>query len=342
MPSRFFTSLLLAAFSLPISAQVDCGDWITTDRTFDRDVHCSHHHWVGANIVADGVTIRLNGHVFSGGGLVGFDVQADNVRIIGPGTIKGFSWGIGGMETRGLVVRDLVLGDMEAAMLLNGARDALITDNRFISMTSEGLYLNSFDRSGTPVPSTGNRILRNEFEDMPTGVRLCGYASTHQEIAENHFIGIVDYAVHLETGANHNRIRNNWFENGPMTTGIRLSNASMNELIANWMHGGRVGISIHDNLGAINTNCTAPPMTMVVTGNSMERNTVIEHEVGVSFGLGAVGSPVVIANRLQDTKLYDNRIGIHFKADSGFNETLGNAYNGTATPVIDEGTDNVH
>lgn len=337
---RFLALLSLVALSPAATAAVNCGDILFSSDGLAGDLDCNSG-FVAVEIRGNDVVLDLNGYTLGGSILEGIVVTADRVTVRGPGIIKGFQIGMQASNANRVTVRDVDFVDVNTGITMVGARNALIVRNRFENLPGIGVNVRGFDNGTTVRPSSGNRIRRNVFRRVATGVNVCGYNATHQRIEENRFRRVLDYGIQLETGTNHNLVANNWFYNLD-NTGIRITNANMNQVTSNYLEAGRVGISIHDNDGHTNPSCAQPPSLLAVTGNLVEGNSIHFHDIAVELGLGIVTTPVVIANQVDTNKLYDNQFGLWFRGDAWMNQAPGNVFTGTVTPVVDAGTGNVY
>ena len=109
---RTLLPTLLFAVGAHSAMALNCGSIINSNVTLTADLQCSS---LALSVVADNLTINLNGHTIScvGGGFGGscqlpngpigiYVSHHNNVQILGPGTITGF--GIGVLIDKGLGV----------------------------------------------------------------------------------------------------------------------------------------------------------------------------------------------------------------------------------------------
>lgn len=338
---RLFTATFLTLFFPPLSlAAVSCGDILFASDTLTGDLNCTTGS-TGVEIRGDNVILDLNGHTLGGNIFQAVLVTGDRVTVRGPGTIKGFDLGVQAHDVSGLTINDIDLIGLNSGIAMTGATGALVKKNRLAYMSGIGVSIRGHEDGTAALPAIDNHVLDNKFYRIGTAINVCGYNATHQLIARNTFERIIDFGIQLETGANHNEIYNNRFYELD-NTGIRLSNANMNKVTGNYLKTGRLGLAIHDNNGATSPSCAQPPSLRVVTGNVLDSNTVINHQVAASLGLGITTSPVVLGNQVDNSKFYDNQYGVWFREDAWRNQALGNAYTGTAHPIVDAGTGNTY
>ena len=148
-----------------------------------------------------------------------------------------------------------------------------------------------------------------------------------------------DYAIHLSEGSGAHRIAGNTISDVE-NTGIVLRASSDNEISGKVIRKGRLGLAFSPELSG---NCvTGPVRDPYVSGNLVDGNTIIEQEGGLTLGLGLSSKGLVFKNDIHFNKIYDNDTGIYFQTDAHDNDATGNAYSGTATPVVDSGVGNVY
>ncbi|NKI34357.1 hypothetical protein HFP89_04180 [Wenzhouxiangella sp. XN79A] len=334
--------LALAALGIHTTAraQVSCGDVITTSRALTGDLHCTSG-WTGIEIAAPGVTLDLNGHTLSGSIFQGVLVSSPRVTVRGPGVIKGFGLGLQVHDATDVTIEGVDFSDLDSGITARGADRIVIRENTFSSMPGHAVSIYGFDDGRTVLPTRDGVAFDNRFIDVGTGLHICGANATGHLLEHNVFEQIGDYGIHLETGTSNNIVSGNWFEQS-LNTGIRITNSSNNILTGNYLEGGLTGIALHDNGGHISPACAAPMMPTVVTGNRLDGNYVGDFDVAIALGLGRDSLPRVIANRIEFSKLYFNTVGIRFHGDAWRNTAVHSAFHGTATPIIDIGTANVH
>ena len=325
--------------ALPAAAQVNCGDVITSDRALTGDLDCTGG-WTGIEIAAPDVMLDLNGHTLSGSIFQGVMISADRVTLRGPGVIKGFELGVQVAGAADVTIEDVLFIDLDSGLYAVGADRLDLRENIFAYIPGDAAAIVGYD-DGTVRPSRDGVAYDNRFYEVGTGLRVCGANATGHRLERNEFVRTAGYAVHLETGTSGNIVHRNWFEQS-FGSGIRITNSSNNRLTENYLEDGRTGIELHDNAGAISSTCAAPPMPTVVTGNVLDSNYVGRFEVAIALGLGIDAMPRVIANRIEMSKLYDNDIGLWLREDAWRNTSIHSAFNRTTTPIVDDGTANVH
>jgi parallel beta-helix repeat protein len=336
---RILSTLLLAAVAwlppAPAHAQ-SCGDTITHDVTLTADLHCTTG-WFALYVPSHGVTIDLNGHTISGDrDLVGISINdAVSVRIVNGG-ISGFWGGVVGLRAHKLDMQNMHLKDLGVGVSLNHSIGAQIIDNDFALISGNAI---SF---AVPVgagygPAGSHYIGYNRIEESGGGVELCGYDNSDAIIVGNELHKIVDYGIHATDGSGGHRIEDNLFT-GIENAGIVLRGSRDNEISGNVMRDGRLGIALTPQFrGSCETGPLASPL---VRDNRIESNSLLKLDAGVSLGLGATTSPLVFKNRIGFNKIHDNTTGLYFREDAHDNDATGNAFTGTATPVVDDGAGN--
>lgn len=336
---RIFSTLLLPAVAClnvgPAHAQ-SCGDTITHDITLTADLHCTTG-WFALYVPTHGVTIDLNGHTISGDrGLVGIDINdAVSVRIVNGG-ISGFWGGVVGLRAHKLSMQNMHLKDMGVGVSLNHSIGAQIVDNDFALITGNAI---SFAVPvGAGYGAAGSHYVGyNRIEESGSGVELCGYDNSDSIIVGNELHKIADYGIHATDGSGGHRIEDNLFT-GIDNAAIVLRGSRDNEIRGNVIRDGRLGIALTPELPG---GCETGPLTSpLVRDNRIESNSLLKLDGGVSLGLGVTTSPLVFKNRIHFNKIYDNGTGLYFREDAHGNDATGNAFTGTATPVVDVGVGN--
>lgn len=82
---------------------------------------------------------------------------------------------------------------------------------------------------------------------------------------------------------------------------------------------------------------TGPLSTPLVRDNFIEGNVLYRFETGIVLGLGLTPKPRVVKNWINGNRFADHAAGIYFQTDAHGNNATGNGYDGTVTPVVDEG-----
>jgi len=188
------TSLLLLATSAARAQVLACGSVVTQSVSLQADVACSAGQ-NGLIVGASGITIDLNGYTIRGRWRPGspsatgiFSSGHDDLTIIGPGRISGFSqpmW-IGGSK-------GLFIGKVDArtpfsqAAYLFGIQFGVIENSDFNRLVLSGDYLNG--------ESYGNQVRGNRFTSVPGAgggsLRLQGCDVYENVVLGNEVVGDV-------------------------------------------------------------------------------------------------------------------------------------------------------
>jgi hypothetical protein len=160
--------LVFMGLTAPVSAapSVGCGDTVTTDVVLTRHLECSGD---GLQVVADGVTVDLNGFRIRGDGDGdGISVRARQVTVTG-GRIEGFRDGVGAHGST--LVRDVTLAANTYGVM--GLARVEVTDSVFV-------------RNGSGLSATRNAsVARSTFRENGTGI---GCYDTNLEVVASSFV----------------------------------------------------------------------------------------------------------------------------------------------------------
>ncbi len=178
----------------PGNTMAFCGNPINLSMKLDNDpALCAGTS--GFNIIADDITIDLNGHRLHGdrtGSTVGIDVGNHKNVTIKNGIIQGFGAGIlSGMDTEGLKIENVEVRDsVNVGARLNGS-GVVIDKSVVVNNSGPGVMLGEFGASGAKVSSSffvGNT--GDGFTSQASGSVLSNVTST----------GNVGIGIHLTTG----------------------------------------------------------------------------------------------------------------------------------------------
>ena len=311
------TMALLAAFlvaGIPTAAASDlCGTTVTGDVKLNHDLACAGD---GITIGADGVTIKLNGHVVMGSGT---DPNSEGIRItgrsgvsvLGPGTITKFRTGVLVESSNDILVKGI--NAVENGLMTPGGPPFPFSasDGIHITMSSDVVVKKNIARAngddGINIHlSTGVWVVKNSVDDNNhDGIRLD--LADGNVIAQNSvlshdsvFAGApVGCGIEL-FGSKDNIIEENRLAGN--TNGIRLRISGTIASTGNVVEenevsgtgatlGGRRGIHLRDDS---------------TTGNLIEENKVANHVAGIR--LGDPGTPV--GNRFEENKIRMNDCGV--------------------------------
>lgn len=338
MHNIFSKPLLLAALLLGLLAtpaySQSCGDLVFTDITLTSDMNCTSGFYA-LEVRADDITIDLNGHSISGFGIThGILVSGyDNVTIRN-GHIQGFSLAVNTSETSGLTVTGIEFYRVGTSVIISSGVFADVYNNQFYKTTGPGVSVVNFVAG---LYSSGIYISDNVFYLTRVGIEVCGDHADNVLIYNNHMSDITDYGIHFSNSIN-NIVEGNLIEETG-NTAIRMDDTSNTTIRGNSLlnSGSGVGLAI---LGDASSACLGGG-PLGSSSNRFLGNHSIGFDVGVALGNGG---PIqyVSSNDINSNKIYNDSIGIWFNSDTAFNDGTGNAYSGTATPIIDTGTSNVY
>lgn len=310
-----------------------CGDFLGGTVVLTSDLHCTTG-WTALGVGADNTTIHLNGHTLSGSRLLmGIDaVGYDNVTIRGPGRIMGFWLGVRGGNTRRLRVHDVRFENLGGGISNNHGNDVVITDNEFINIDGVGVSLVTTSLKSRQCAN--GLIANNWFDGGTTAVKLCGMNTYGHSVKYNRITNQSWVAISLSDETRSNTLFGNDVDNSYAALG--LFNARKNTI--------RSERYTHSTLGV--WMASQPPGTCVNSGsmdvrnNTMRGMSLFNLDTAALFG-GAGAGGMVLENKLNRSKLYDNNHGLVLESDSYGNVAMENALSGTTTPIQDNGTANI-
>ena len=328
---RPLLALLFVAAPFHAAAQ-SCGDFLGGTVALSGDLHCTSGY-TALGVGASGTTINLNGHTLSGSrALIGIDaVGYDNVTIRGPGRITGFWIGVRGGNTRALRVRNVRFENLASGISNNHGNDVVIADNEFINIDGVGVSLRT-----TPFNSrhgTNGVIVDNWFDGGMTAIQLCGMNTYGHTVRYNRITNQSWVAIELSDETSRNTLFGNDVDNS--YAGLALFNARENTIRSERYTHSTLGIwMVSQPPGAcVNSG------SMDVVNNRMEGMSLFNLDVAAMLG-GAGAGGLILKNRLNRSKIYDNDYGLVLESDSYGNVAVQNAMFGTTTPIQDTGTAN--
>lgn len=332
---RFLFAPALLALCGLAQAQ-SCGDTLLHDTTLAADLHCTTGGLDALVVGASGITLDLGGHVLSGTLSHGIDASGTTGVKVRNGTMRGFAIGISGTEAHGLDVEGVVFEDLRFGVALDDSAGVRVVGNRFERLAVFGIDLEVFSpkhRGG------GHDLSSNLFQDVGGGVLLCGYETGGSVIADNQMFKLRYDGIHLYDGSGRNLVAGNTIGDARFT-GISLRASSGNEITGNVIKRGINGIALIPEAPGY---CQGGPVTgPEVTDNLIYGNSILEADMAVELGVNVGKSGTVFHNKVQGNKLYYGSIGVLLNSDAHDNDATGNAYSGTTTPVVDNGSGNAY
>lgn len=323
-------SLVFMVNSVVHTAQAAaCGDIITSDVTLTSDLDCSTGY-AALEVFAHNVTIDLNGYILSGtSSLAGVLMTGYNNLTVKNGSITGFYAGVNANQTNALNVNNITFYELGAGVTSNASNNATIEGNKFIRADT-GISI----RNATAKTSANANVINdNEFFSSRVGIHICGDQADSNKITNNLIWKTADYGIQL-TQVDDTKIENNQILETDGSA-IQLSNSSYSNISRNTLKQGRTGLSI---LSGASAPCFIKGSESSHK-NNFSGNYTLEFGTGIELGLGQSSSANVLLNTLINNKVYDSVVGIYFESDA-HNNTTSNGYQGTITPIIDNGVGN--
>lgn len=314
----------------------NCGQTLTHDLRFDRDLHCDSG-WTALTVAAPGLSIDLNGHTLSGSrALVGISLyDVHSVEIRGPGVIRGFWAGVNGLRADGLEVQGLLFEDVGSAIVLAHSDSVRIENNTVLQFGAEAIAL-SAPLAGHGSGRGGHVIAGNLIAKGGSGIVLCGAGQGRSLLLDNRLQQLEDYGIHLLDGSDGHRIHGNRM-GAVGNTGLLLRGSSGNEVLANRFDSGRIAMAL---VPADSARCDPGASDGNTKNNHARSNRVLDHVTGVLLGNGGDKQPRVTGNWVHQNRLERSDLGVFLRPDAHANNARGNVYPGTTEAVIDEGVDN--
>ena len=139
--SLLLLAILSAGFHSNSAAALACGDLIATDVTFTSDLYCDSG-WYALWVVADNVTIDLNGYTLAGKPTRrsrGIVVEGRSNVTIANGVLSGFAIGVYTSDSQNLIVADSTFIEHVIGVAVLSGRNADISRNKFIKMSNYGV-----------------------------------------------------------------------------------------------------------------------------------------------------------------------------------------------------------
>jgi parallel beta-helix repeat protein len=288
----------------PAAAANDlCGSSIVSDLELDADLSCPTD---GLIVAADGITIKLNGHVVMGPGSgsegVGLRIAGRNdVSVLGPGTIAGFRTGVLVESSEDIVVKRLSAVENGLPVIPPAAFPVSRHDGIHITMSSnvdleKNLVKGNADDGINLHMSTGIRVVKNEVDDNGhDGIRL--------DLADGNIIA-------RNLIVSHDQV----FSGAPVGCGIELFGSKDNEIEENRLVANTNGIRLRINGTSIGS-----------TGNEVEGNIVDGTGADLGGRRGIHVRDVSTENEIEGNKVTNYLAGIRL-GDPG--APVGNMFEG--------------
>lgn len=199
-------------------------------------------------IVASGITLKLNGHTLTGASKAsGVDIfpGETGVHVTGPGTIQGFSIGVDDRGDSALIENLTVEGNVTGGILLDGTNSSVVTGNPVIS--NNGTY-------GVFLANTNNSVVEHNAQISGNGAAGYGIwienTSTNQTVSTNNIVAanVVDNSASQAFGiwVGYNNAYSSCPAVAPSTGNIIVNNTAVD---AN----GTIGIGLQCNAAADTT-----------------------------------------------------------------------------------------
>ena len=152
-----------------VAVTVACGGQVTTDILVENDLTCAGD---GLIVMADDISINLNGHTLSGNGTGnGITVRGRSGVTIKNGVIRTFLTGVFVATSTGIIIKGSGFTGNREAVFLNGSTNSTIKANTAWANTTRGFMLRP---TASGVQSTGNSVVGNVITDTPSGILVFG------------------------------------------------------------------------------------------------------------------------------------------------------------------------
>ncbi|HHL32004.1 MAG TPA: hypothetical protein ENJ41_05405 [Oceanospirillales bacterium] len=330
--------LLNLLILLMLSAQawsLSCGDSVSSNIVMTHDLNCTTG-FHALEVTANNVTINMNGYRISGSSsLSGIDVFNHSNVTIKNGLISGFWSGINSFKSDKLMVNAVTFYNLGTGVIINSGNKATVFDSNFYYINAQGV---SVRRNNFGTTANDNVIVQNQFYKNFIAIELCGDKSDSNEISNNFIWKSLSYGININF-SDANTISDNDIINSS-DAGLKMNNSSYNNVLSNNIsEGNNDGVAL---IASHNSACsgTAPNASYK---NNFKYNYIEKFNVGVNMGgLGSYNPFTGVSlNTLKDNKIYNDGIGIFFHQDAHYNSTF-NGYQGTVTPIIDNGIGNTY
>ncbi len=325
-----FTLLMSLLFITNSATALNCGDVIMTDTVMTEDLHCFGTGPSGIYAIefgSDNITLDMNGYIITGDGgilsnvTLGFD-QRNNITIKN-GSIIDSSVAIGVTHSSNIHIQNMTFYNVNLYGIFSEDSEEVYIEKSDFYYTYRGIFIgNNFASQSFAT------IKNNQFYKNSTAIDL--FKSSKNIITGNFVWKSTIDGISLMSSDNNSIWRNEVIETE--NTALKLTNSSDNDITGNKLDYSYTGFSI---LASTDT-CTG--CNIKSTGNVFNGNYSMHSKIGVDLG-GLPVASYVSFNSVKGNKIYYNETGIYFHSDASYNSTH-NGFQGTATPVIDEGTGN--
>jgi parallel beta-helix repeat protein len=193
----------VADFDHVVDTEVACGDQLDTDVRLEADLTCAGD---ALFVVADGITINLNGHVITGAGTgVGITVRGRSDVTIHGGTVAHFLTGVFVSQSTGVTVKDCGFTMNREGVFLIGSSGNVVKANVAWQNSLRGIMLRP---TAGGIVSTDNMVVSNLLTDNPSGILVFGQSGN--TLKGNTIVGSSVGALDLTGGGGtNNEIKEN-------------------------------------------------------------------------------------------------------------------------------------
>ena len=261
--SALAVAVCLATAPSALAAPAACGDLVTSDLTLENDLlGCPGD---GLTVVADDVTIDLNGHTVSGLATgVGIASAGVSNLSISNGIISGFAEGINTFDGSNIFLGHLTVRDNTTGIRLDTGTRAVVSRNHIINNQGNGIL------AGIP----GGSVVRNNIIAWNGLNGLVGAEDSVQLVEGN--LASHNGASGVLLGDSVARVANNKLSNNG-AYGLRIT-----ERISSFVQHYVVVDNVADKngVGGIFFTCTScvvpplgdPPIPPIAIGNAAKNN----------------------------------------------------------------------
>jgi len=327
------TFILISLFAISNSINaLSCGDDISSNVTLNQDLHCTSGY-TALNVVSNNLTIDLNGHTISGSAaLAGISIIGYSNISIKNGSILDFFAGVNASNSNGISINEVTFFKTGFGLSFHQVNNSEVTNNDFIFTRSRAINIYNTQIGET---SSANTIKDNEFYKTNGGIQLCGAGTFKNNLLRNLIWKSTDFSIHL-ISSSKNTIDSNEILDSSLAA-LRLNYSSNNSINHNILKRGSTGVTLQadgdtgicESTGAISSD-----------NNQFNKNSIIDFDTGMIFGLGNSKSATVSFNTMYSDKIYDNDLGVRFLNDAWFNDLTKAVFSGNTTNVVDSGTGN--
>ena len=295
------TALAASAFlgwsATDANAALACGDTISADTKLKKDLlNCADE---GLRFAAPDIELDLNGHKITGSGTAGFagiKGSYDGIRIVGPGTVKGFDTQVELASSVGSTVKNLKARGGDDGIALSDSSDVKISRVKVRGYKAAGISLRS--------DSNGIRVQRSKvfgpLDSNITNTAINVVGGEDNTLAHNTLVGTPESTngVIVRLSASRTRIESNSitsFDNN----GVHLYEmAADTRLIENELRQNATGIRTSDVAGAptgtkivknVASNNAFDGIELNTDGSSLRKNVANNNG---AWGIFSAGSSI--------------------------------------------------